>query len=204
MKLFTKVATMTTLALSLTLGATAGDSLIPYTSEKDATGEVKRVYEEVKVAFGMLPAPMKQYSVNPGLLANQWEMYQVTGANTNFSHQLTAMMRMSVASAPALDCDYCVGLNEGMLLNMFKMDMKEINAIKKDPHAATSLNDKDKKMLIFMVESTTKPKEVNKAQVDELRQLGWSDKDIFDGLKMATQMVAMTLMVDTLKIPRDF
>jgi hypothetical protein len=35
-------------------------------------------------------------------------------------------------------------------------------------------------------------------------QPNYTDKDIFDGLKMSTQMVAMTLMVDTLKIPRDF
>ena len=204
MNLFSKISTITAMALSLTLGATAGDSLLPYVSEKDATKEVKKVYDEVKSAFGMLPAPMKQFSVNPALLTNQWDMYKALGQNKNFSNQLTAMMRMTVASDPALDCDYCIGFNEGMLINMFKMDIKEINAVKKDPHLATSLNEKDKKMFIFMVESTTKPKEVNKAQVDELRQLGWSDKDIFDGLKMATNMVAITLMVDTLKIPRDF
>jgi len=203
MKLFTKAATLTALALSLTLNATAGESLLPYTEQKDATGEVKAIYDQVQGAFGMVPAPILQHSTSSANLKALWAQFGAMH-NANFSDQLQAMMRMSVSSAPALDCDYCVGFNEGMLINMFKMDMKELNAVKKDPHAATSLNEKDKKMLIFMVESTTKPKEVNKAQIDELRKLGWSDKDIFDGLKMATQMVAMTLMVDTLKIPRDF
>jgi len=203
MNLLTKTASTLALVLSLTLNATAGDSLIPYTSVKDATGEVKKVYDQVQAAFGMVPAPILQHSVSPANLQALWNQFAAMH-NANFSEQLQAMMRMSVSAAPALDCDYCIGLNESMLINMFKMDMKEINAVKKDPHAATSLNQKDKKMLIFMVESTTKPKEVNKAQLDELRKLGWSDKDIFDGLKMSTQMVAMTLMVDTLKIPRDF
>ena len=203
MKLLKKVTTTTAVALSLTLSATAGESLLPYTEQKDATGEVKAIYDQVQGAFGMVPAPILQHSTSPANLKALWVQFGAMH-NANFSDQLQAMMRMSVSSAPALDCDYCVGFNEGMLINMFKMDMKELSAVKKDPHAATSLNEKDKKMLIFMVESTTKPKEVNKAQIDELRKLGWSDKDIFDGLKMATQMVAMTLMVDTLKIPRDF
>jgi len=202
MKLLTKTATALTLALSLTLSATAGESLIPYTSVKDAKGEVKKIYDEVKGAFGIVPAPIQQHSVNPALLKNLWDMFKAE-SNPNFSQKLTAIMRMSVANAPKLECDYCIGFNEGMLMNMFKMELKEIQAIKKDPNNA-KLEPKDKKMLMFMVDSTTKPKEIDKARIDELKKLGWSDKDIFDGLKMATQMVAMTLMVDTLKISRDF
>jgi len=203
MKLLTKVTTMTALVLSLTLGATAGDSLIPYTSIKDAKGEVKAIYDQVQGAFGMVPAPILQHSVSPASLKALWGQFAAMH-NANFSDQLQAMMRMTVAASDGLDCDYCVGFNEGMLINMFKMDMKEINAVKKDPHAATSLKEKNKKMLIFMVDAVRNPKKVDKAQVDELRKLGWSDKDIFDGVKMSTQMSAMTLLVDTLKIPRDF
>ena len=200
-----KLVTKTTLALALTFGAitASADSLLPYTAEKDAKGDVKKVYEQVKGAFGMIPAPIKLHSINPEMLKVLWSQFGALN-NENFSQQLQAMMRMSVSATDGLYCDYCVGFNEAMLLNMFKMDMKEIKAVKKDPKSTTSLNDKDKKMLIFMVDSTRNPKKVNKAQIDELRKLGWTDKDIFDGLKMATQMVAMTLMVDTLKIPRDF
>jgi len=203
MKLLTKVTTMTALALSLTLGAIAGDSLIPYTAQKDAKGEVKAIYDQVQGAFGMVPAPILQHSVSPANLKALWAQFAAMH-NENFSQQLQAMMRMTVAASDGLDCDYCVGFNEGMLINIFKMDMKEINAVKKDPHVATSLQEKDKKMLIFMVDAVRNPKKVDKAQVDALRKLGWTDKDIFDGVKMSTQMAAMTLLVDTLKIPRDF
>ena len=200
-----KLLTKATVAVALTFGsisASAGESLIPYTSVKEAKGEVKKVYDEVEKAFGMVPAPVQQHSVNPALLKNLWEMFKAE-SNPNFSQKLTAIMRMSVANVPKLECDYCIGFNESMLINMFKMDLKEIQAIKKDYRTA-KLEPKDKKMLLFMVDSTTNPKDIDKAQMDELRKLGWSDRDIFDGLKMATQMVAMTLMVDTLKISRDF
>jgi len=211
MKRFQKLTLALSLASALTLSLQAkGDvadvttgTLIPYTSEKAATGEVKEVYSQVKKAFGMVPAPLMQHSVNPQMLKVLWAQFGALH-NENFSPKLQAMMRMSVAASDGLDCEYCVGFNEGMLLNMFKMDMKEIIAVKKDPSAAKSLDEKDKKMLIMMVDSARNPKKVNKAQLDALRKLGWNDKDIFDGVKMATQMVAMTLLVDTLKIPRDF
>ena len=201
MNLLTKTAL--TLALTLSTFANAQDSLIPYTSFDDAKGEVKEIYTQVKSAFGMLPAPIMQHSTNPESLKALWHQFG-SMHNEKFSNQLQAMMRMTVASSNGLDCDYCIGFNEGMLINMFKMKMTEINAVKKDPKNATSLNKKDKKMLIFMVDAVRSPKKVNQAQVDELRSLGWSKKDIFDGVKMSTQMSAMTLLVDTLKIPRDF
>ena len=203
MKLLTKAITLTTLALSLTLGATAGDSLIPYTAQKDAKGEIKAIYDQVQGAFGMVPAPILQHSVSPASLKALWVQFG-SQHNENFSNQLQAMMRMTVAASDGLDCDYCVGFKEGMLINMFKMDMKQINAVKKDPRNDTALGEKDKKMLLFMVDAVRNPKKVDKAQVDELRKLGWSDKDIFDGVKMSTQMAAMTLLVNTLKISRDF
>ena len=211
MKRFQKLTLALGLASALTLSLQAkGDvadvttgTLIPYTSEKAATGDVKEVYAQVKKAFGMVPAPLMQHSVNPQMLKVLWSQFGALH-NEHFSPKLQAMMRMTVAASDGLACDYCVGFNEGMLLNMFKMDMKEIIAVKKDPSAAKSLDEKDKKMLIMMVDSARNPKKVNKAQLDDLRKLGWNDKDIFDGIKMATQMVAMTLLVDTLKIPADF
>jgi len=203
MNLLKKTITLSTLALSLTIGAVAEEPLIPYTAQKDAKGEVKVIYDQVEKAFGTVPAPILQHSVNPESLKALWVQFG-SQHNENFSNQLQAMMRMTVASSDGLDCDYCIGFNEALLLNMFKMDMKEINAVKKDPKNATSLKEKEKKMLIFMVDAVRNPKKVDKAQVDELRKLGWSDKDIFDAVKMSTQMAAMTLLVDTLKIPRDF
>ena len=61
MKLF-KTTTLATLLLSSFLHAQG--SFIPYTSEANATGEVKKIYEEVKAGFGIIPAPIMQHSVS--------------------------------------------------------------------------------------------------------------------------------------------
>ena len=204
MKLFTNTLTLTALALTLTLGANAKEvsaevlkPLISYTSVEQAKDDVKVVYDEIKAAFGIVPEPIKGLSLNPAMLRNTWEMYKIMGSNKNFSPKTTTMMRYLVAEAN--HCEYCVGFNKGMLLNIFKLSEDEINALQKDPNSA-KLDEKQKAMLLFMLKSTAHPSEVNQADMDTLKKLGWSEKDIMEGVKQATEMVATSLFIDTFKI----
>ena len=204
MKLFTNTLTLATLALTLTLGANAKEAseevvkpLISYTSVEEAKDDVKAVYTEIKAAFGIVPEPIKGLSLNPAMLRNTWEMYKIMGSNKNFSPKTTTMMRYLVAEAN--HCEYCVGFNKGMLLNIFKLSEDEINALQQDPSSA-KLEDKQKAMLLFMLKSTSHPSEVNQEDIDALKKLGWSETDIMEGVKQATEMVATSLFIDTFKI----
>ena len=204
MKLFTNTLTLATLALTLTLGANAKEAseevvkpLISYTSVEQAKDDVKAVYTEIKAAFGIVPEPIKGLSLNPAMLRNTWEMYKIMGSNKNFSPKTTTMMRYLIAEAN--HCEYCVGFNKGMLLNIFKLSEDEINALQKDPNTA-NLDEKQKAMLLLMLKSTTHPSKVNQADIDALKKLGWSETDIMEGVKQATEMVATSLFIDTFKI----
>jgi uncharacterized peroxidase-related enzyme len=179
-------------------------SMIPYTSEKDATGEVKEIYSQVKGAFGMIPAPIMQHSVSPDLLKNHWDYFGAISKNKNFSPKFSAIMRMSIASLDKFEhCSYCVDGNAMMLKHMFKMSDQEIQHLQKKPLDA-KLNAKEKKMLAFLLQAAKSPGSLSKSDYDALRKSGWADKDIFEGLKMATQMIAAIYMVNALKIPSNF
>lgn len=203
MKLLTKMNTIVLLSLSLTLGVSAKEAststtpLISYTSTQDAKGDVKAVYEEIKAAYGIVPEPIKGLSLNPAMLRNQWEAYKIMGENTNFSPKMAAMMRMLIAEKH--HCAFCVGFNKGMLLNVFKLSEKEVTVLQKDPTTA-KLDNKQKTMLLFMLKSVSTPDDVNKADIDALKKLGWSETDIMEGVKQATEMVATSLFIDTFKI----
>lgn len=205
MKLFTKTTSTLALALSLTLGASATEApstelvkpLISYVSEADAKDDVKAVYAEIKSIWGMVPEPIKGLSLNPKMLRNTWEMYKIMGENKGFSEKLGAMMRMLVAEKN--NCEFCVGFNKGMLMGMLKVPEDEILALQKDPTTA-KLPEKDKAMLLLMLKSTSTPHDVNKADIDELKKLGWSETDIMEGVNQATHMVATSLFIDTFKI----
>ena len=192
------------LIFTTTLMAQAGEApqpfsepLITYTSEKDATGDTKAVYEEIKNAYGIVPEPIKALSLNPKLLRNKWESYKLAGENTNFSPKMTAMMRLLVAEKN--DCEFCVGFNKGMLINVFKLPIDEINALQKDPTNA-KLEAKQKEMLLFMLKSANNPHSVTKKDISALKKLGWSETDIMEGAHQATDMVAISLFIDTFKI----
>lgn len=205
MNLLTKTTSTLTLALSLTLGTAANEApntelvkpLITYVSEADAKGDVKAVYDEIESAFGIVPEPIKGLSLNPKILRNTWESYKISGENKNFSPKLGAMMRMLVAEKN--NCEFCVGFNKGMLMGMLKVPEDEILALQKDPTTA-KLPAKDKAMLLFMLKSTSTPQEVNKADIEGLKKLGWSEKDIMEGVNQATHMVSTALFIDTFKI----
>lgn len=198
---------VTKITLALLLSQTflmAKESLIPYVNEQNATGSVKKIYAEVKQSFGMIPTPIMQHSVSPELLKNHWELFQITGKNKNFTPKFLAIMRMTIATSGNFQkCDYCIEGNAMMLKQMYKMTDKELKAIQKDPTKA-NFNKKESKMLSFLLTATSDSHSLNKASFDELRKLGWSDKDIFEGLKMATQMVAAIYMVNSLHLSVDF
>jgi uncharacterized peroxidase-related enzyme len=207
MKLLKKTTTGLALALSLTAQEnetttiTPPQSLLSFVETKDATGDVKKIYDEIKAAWGFVPIVLKQYSLSPELLKNQWEFYKITGKNKNFDDKMQTMMRMLIAGEH--NCVYCVGFNEGMLLNMFKMPFEELKALKKDATTA-KLDEKQKSMLLFILKSVNDPHKVDKTDIDALKKLGWTDKDIFEGVKLGTNMVSVSLLIDALKIQKDY
>lgn len=114
---------------------------------------------------------------------------------------MLAMMRMLLGEAQ--ECTYCLGLNKGMLLNMFKVPMDELVALSKDPSTA-KLDEKQKTMLLFILKAAKTPHDTSSKDFDALKKLGWSDTDIFEAVKAGTNVVAATLFIDALKLQKDF
>ena len=68
-----------------------------------------------------------------------------------------------------------------------------------DPSQA-SLEDKDKRLLLFVLKSIQTPEAVTQDDVDALRDLGWSDTDIFDAVAHGTNMIGASIMMKAFKI----
>jgi len=172
-------------------------SLITIPSIESATGDVKAVYDEMLESWGVVPEPIKAFSHNPRLLRNSWEMYKIEAQNENFSPKMTTTMRMLIAESHA--CEFCIGFNKGMLMNLFEVGEDEIVALQKDPNSA-KLDEKQKAMLLFMLKSTSTPHDVTKDDIEALKKLSWSEQDIMEGVNQAAHMVATALFIDTFKI----
>ena len=206
MNLFNQTTTILALTISLTLSSMATEpkvpaSLIGFTDTKEAKNDVKAVYEEITKAWGFVPVIIKQYSVNPKLLRTQWELYKELAQNKNFDQKMLAMMRMVLGESQ--DCAYCVGLNKGMLVNMFKVSMDEVVKLSKDANSA-KLDAKQKAMFLFIIKAVKTPHETTSKDIAQLKKLGWSDADIFEGVKSGTNVISATTLIDALKLQKDY
>jgi len=66
------------------------------------------------------------------------------------------------------------------------------------------LADKDKAMLLLVLKAVSTPEAVNAADLQKLRDLGWSDGDILDAVSHGARNKAADIIFNTFKIENDF
>lgn len=176
-------------------------SIISTVAAEDATGQVAQVYGQVDQALGRLPNAMKLFSASPDVLTMQWQHIGYYFQHPTLSFPLLASIRMLVSQDN--DCAYCIGMNEGMLIERCGFTPEQTAAAKRNP-ADTPLPEKDKAMLLFVLKATQSPKAVTAGDLDALRKLGWSDRDIFDAVNHGARNVAVDILFNTFKIENDF
>lgn len=167
----------------------------------NAEGQVKVIYDQIASAFGSVPNALRSYSSSPALLAEHWQNIGYYMQHPTLSFNLLAIMRMVISEQGS--CEYCVGFNAALLVNMGGLRLEQVAATKQDPQNAP-LSDKDKAMLIFVLKATQPASVTTPADIAALKAQGWSDGDILDGLSHGASMVATDIILNTLQIEKDY
>ncbi len=94
-------------------------------------------------------------------------------------------------------------MNAGMPVGMMGWTLEQVAATRADP-AAAQLPERDKALLLFVLNAVQDATSVVAADLDALRRLGWSDGDILDALVHGARMVAGDIIINAFKIERDF
>ena len=55
-----------------------------------------------------------------------------------------------------------------------------------------------------MIKVANTPHDTTAEDIAKLKKLGWSDKDIFEAVKSAANMVSGAIVIDALKIQKDY
>lgn len=176
-------------------------SIISTVIPEQASGKVAEVYGKIQQMTGRVPNAFQLYSSSPVLLEQQMQQIAYYMQHPTLSFPLLAMVRMLVSQHN--DCQYCVGFNEGMLMQMAGLTPEQVAATRSNP-ADAPLPDKDKAMLLFVLKATKTPKIVEKSDLDQLRALGWSDGDIMDAVYHGARNVAVDIVFNAFKIDNDF
>jgi uncharacterized peroxidase-related enzyme len=176
-------------------------SIISTVTPEQATGQVAEIYAQMQQAIGRVPNAFQLYSASPAVLENQWQNTGYYFRHPTLGLPLLASIRMLVSLAN--DCEYCIGFNEALLIERAGFTPAQTAAAKRDA-ATTPLPEKDKAMLLFVLKATRTPKAVTAADVDALRHLGWTDRDVFDAVNHGARNVAVDILFNTFKIENDF
>lgn len=176
-------------------------TMIATVSTEVAQGKVADVYGQISGALGFVPNAMKTYSSSPALLENIWGQISFYMQHPTLSFPLLAAIRMLVSARQ--ECEYCVGFNEAMLINHAGWTHEQVAAAMENP-ASAPFNEKDRALLLYVLDALKAPKQLNRSRLDALNALGWSDGEILEAVHHAAQNVAEDMVFNTFKIEVDY
>jgi len=145
---------------------------------EEAEGEIKGSYSLFLETAGMIPKPMEMFSVSPELYKKRLDTATYYRSHPTLDFSLLTSIRYVVASE--FKSTPCVQFNKSLLKRM-GMEESDIEKLYSNP-ASAPLEEKEKAMLVFVFSALKSPESVTKEDIEALRKMGWTDRDIFDAV----------------------
>lgn len=142
--------------------------------EDEADGEVAEMYALDRSGWGFLPDFTRVFSHHPAAFAAWREL--ITAIRGQMSTRRCELV--TLAASRALRSSYC-STAHGKILSERWYDQPTVLAIMQD-HRAAGLDDVDVAIMDFAEKVASDPTSITAEDVDELRSLGLSERDILD------------------------
>ena len=170
--------------------------IIQTVSPEKAEGETKKIYDIMLQNVGVVPTPMQLVSISPAILNLSWDFLQYYSQHPNLGFALLSSIRFLVAEH--LNYAFCTDFNKNILKKQGLSD-EDIEEIIKNP-LNVPLEEKEQVMLDFVVKAIKSPDNVEQQDMDQLHDMGWTDRDILDALVHGTNMVGSSILMKTFKM----
>jgi uncharacterized peroxidase-related enzyme len=139
--------------------------------------EVHALWEPSLEKLGFVPNVLRLFALRPTHLlawnAHYEELMKGDSGLTKAEREMIAVV-VSVAN----DCDYCIAAHSAALRKLAK-DEALADQIAAD-HRRAAIPDRMKTALDYAVKLTLRPREMVEADVQALRDAGWTDEDVMD------------------------
>ena len=172
-------------------------SLLDTIAPQEAQGKVKEVYGMFEQLNIPVPLPLQMMSVSPDYLAIQGQMIGYYMNHPVLSPSLLTHIRLLAAHEE--NYSYCIHLNQQILKTKMGLSDEQIAAVTDDP-GNTALNPEEKVLLLFVQKALRDPASTTREDMENLKALGWSDRDIFDATLMGMHMLDMGMMFKAFKM----
>ena len=170
-------------------------SLLKTVGPGEASGEMEKLYQSFIDTVGAVPPPLLMASTSPGIQALQAQISTYYRESSGLSPLLMTLVRY--LTAVALEMEPCIKYNSNALA-LQGMTEEEIARIRTNP-AAAPLDEKEGWLLAFVIKALRAPETVSESHIEKLRQLDWTDTDIFDALYISCALAGLERMMKALK-----
>jgi hypothetical protein len=150
--------------------------ILNHVKPEEATGKVAEAYGVIPPEIPV-PEPLQMMSASPDLAFLQSNIIRYFRSQEKLDLGLLATIRYLVASE--FDYPYCRNFNAGLLQQAGGMSPADLESMTAHPEKAP-LEEYQKELVLFVLKAVKTPEKVTKEDVEKLRQLGWSDQNIFD------------------------
>ncbi|WP_138430962.1 peroxidase-related enzyme [Fodinibius saliphilus] len=145
---------------------------------QEATGELKKIYEELEEQRGKLAQIHKIQSLNPESIMKHMDLYMSIMFGRSPLKRAQREMIAVVVSA-ANNCDYCQ-LHHGEALNHYWKDQERVDQLRSD-FDKMDLSETNKQLCRLAKKLTQKPGAITEdGNIAPLKELGLSDRAILD------------------------
>ena len=165
----------------------------------EGRAQVEEILSHFGAALGSPPTALRLLGVSPPILGHYAGMVGYYMEHPRLRPPLTTLIRYLAASHS--ECDYCVDLNEAMLLDMgYSLDA--VRAARADV-AAAPLGGDERALLEAALQASRDPQWLTSERIAALRAHGWSDRDVFDAVWLAAMNHAFGQVVDAFGVTPD-
>jgi uncharacterized peroxidase-related enzyme len=168
--------------------------------KKDATEEIRPIYEEIEKVFGRVPNIFKTYAHFPPLLKANWEKFKAVMMGGSLRRELKEAIALVVSDANA--CQYCI-VAHGLALQQLGFSRESLEALVKNMEGA-GFQPRERKILELARKSTRDANSVTDRDIEELRRLGWSESEIVEAQGVMELFTGFNKFLDSLAVDVDF
>jgi uncharacterized peroxidase-related enzyme len=170
---------------------------LPTIEEEEATGEIARIYAEVKrdLQLPVVPNYVKAIAVSPAALAIAWDFQRSFYQHTTLPESLTAMILFTIAETN--NCQYCSAGNE-FTCRTLGVDEETLRALIED------LSDVSPQRLQAIIEFALKvshnPQGLVAEDYERVREQGVTDEELVEIILIAAIGKYNDTLADALKV----
>ncbi|MCH8902538.1 MAG: peroxidase-related enzyme [Bacteroidetes bacterium] len=145
--------------------------------EKDATGELKELYEKIKKTRGKVGNIIKIHSLNTRAMDAHVEFYMaIMFGKAELSREEREIIAVTVSAANK--CDYCIN-HHAEALNYYWKDDQKIQLFIEGSDSL-ELPKRHRLIINYAQKLTNSPQDNNQEDITKLKQFGFSDREILD------------------------